>query len=63
MIPPLHPCRECGEQTDASDHLCLLCWQGVPEQERRAMAAAADLEQLRERIQVAVSRRLHGAAT
>lgn len=22
------PCRECGEQTDASDHLCLACWQG-----------------------------------
>lgn len=23
------PCRECGEQTDASDRLCLDCWGGA----------------------------------
>lgn len=28
-MTPTAPCRECGEQTDASDRLCLDCWGGA----------------------------------
>ena len=25
----MNPCRECGEPTEASDYLCLACWEGI----------------------------------